>query len=152
MWQRYTDPNTQALAKLVYEVSTEAQKQQAAQLSQKLEKYDQYWAKQEETQFWAQFPKVPAEVKAHAETVFNNARANGMQIDRQTALIYARGELAMQADTGAVSQANTTAAQQRTVNAAARGVTATPRAPATAPAPKTTSSADILASIESAKR
>lgn len=145
-WDTYTDPNAKALAQLVDQVVTHRQSGLQTQL-QKLEALtDNY----ESTTFWSKYPKVSPEVQEAANRVYATARSQGMNIDRQTALVFARGEIEMAKDSANFSAAASSTTQQAQVNRTARAAVSTPGAtPGTRPTTQPVKSAsDILRQIE----
>jgi hypothetical protein len=145
-WDTYTDPNAKALAQLIDGVVSH----RLGSTNQELQKLQVLTDNFEATNFWSNYPKVTAEVKEAANRVYATAKAQGMNIDRQTALVFARGEMEMAKDNANLSAATTSTTQQAQVNRTARAAISTPGAtPGTRPTTQPVKSAsDFLRQIE----
>lgn len=145
-WDTYTDPNAKALAQLIDGVVSH----RLGSTNQELQKLQVLTDNFEATNFWSKYPKISPEVQEHANRVYATAKSQGMNIDRQTALVFARGEMEMAKDSANVSAAATSTTQQAQVNRTARAAVSTPGAtPGTRPTTQPIKSAsDILRQIE----
>jgi len=142
-WESYQDPNTRALAQLMYQVN----QQSTRGLSEKLDRFETVVETIESQNFWSRFPTVPAELQAKTEQLYTQARHMG--ITRDTALTYAYGELQRAQLNQQVNQAAASAQQQAQVNKTARAAVVPQQAPMTRPATQPIkSSSDYLRQIE----
>jgi len=142
-WEVYQDPNTRALAQLMYQVNQQTTKG----LAEKLDRFENVVETIESNNFWSRFQNVPADLQAKTEQLYAQARHLG--ITRDTALTYAYGEAQRAALQQQVQSATASQQQQAQVNKTARAVVSPSGAPTTRPqAPKITRASDFLRQIE----
>ena len=142
-WDTYQDPNAKALAQLVAQVQQHTQKP----LQDKMDRLEVFLEQQENQNFWARYPQVPAEMQAKTNQIYANAKHMG--IDRDTALTFAYGEAQRAALNGQTQAAATSVTTQAQVNRTARSAVAPAGAPAArSPNQTVTQASDILKQIE----